>query len=334
MACLKLSYYENANPLKVVYRSSKKLENQDGSYYPFGLVMSGISSKAANITPNKDKTFQGQKFDDDLGINLIQFKWRNHDPQIGRFIEIDPLSEKYEYNSTYAFSENKVTSHVELEGLEAVLTDDKKPKPYTPLPINPLAPLIHQGQANIQAENVRTQYNKEAAKLSPTDKQGRADLKEKARVNTPEPFNSIVEKGRPMAGEQAKVTDPNFKGNATKTNIEVNETIKTTGALGKVFIGVAVVQSGFTIANSNNPVRETITEAAGWGGATYVGGQFAAGGAYIGGPWGAFAGGVIGSTVGFVGGKAAGDAIIDNVKKPQPTQLPISPLPFMFNLFF
>jgi hypothetical protein len=29
------------------------------------------------------------------------------------------LSDKYEYNSTYAFSENKVTAHVELEGLES-----------------------------------------------------------------------------------------------------------------------------------------------------------------------------------------------------------------------
>jgi hypothetical protein len=39
--------------------------------------------------------------------------------QTGRFWQIDPLAEKYDYNSTYAFSENKVTSHVELEGLEA-----------------------------------------------------------------------------------------------------------------------------------------------------------------------------------------------------------------------
>jgi 5-methylcytosine-specific restriction endonuclease McrA len=53
-------------------------------------------------------------------LDWIQFKWRNHDPQIGRFIEIDPLANDYVYNSTYAFSENKVTGHVELEGLEAV----------------------------------------------------------------------------------------------------------------------------------------------------------------------------------------------------------------------
>ena len=81
--------------------------------------MSGISSKAAGGIQNKEKTFQGQRFDDDLGLDWVQFKWRNHDPQIGRFIEIDPLSDKYVHNSTYAFSENKVTAHVELEGLEA-----------------------------------------------------------------------------------------------------------------------------------------------------------------------------------------------------------------------
>ncbi|HTN39068.1 MAG TPA: hypothetical protein VL053_18445 [Arachidicoccus sp.] len=41
------------------------------------------------------------------------------DPQIGRFWQIDPLADKYVYNFTYAFSENKVTSHIELEGLES-----------------------------------------------------------------------------------------------------------------------------------------------------------------------------------------------------------------------
>jgi RHS repeat-associated protein len=92
-----------------------------GGYYPFGFTMAGISSKALSFgePKNKEETFQGQRFDDELGLNWVQFKWRNHDPQIGRFLQIDPLAEEYVYNSTYAFSENKVTSHVELEGLEA-----------------------------------------------------------------------------------------------------------------------------------------------------------------------------------------------------------------------
>lgn len=41
-----------------------------------------------------------------------------HDPRIGRFFTIDPLSDKYPWNSTYAFSENRVIDGVELEGLE------------------------------------------------------------------------------------------------------------------------------------------------------------------------------------------------------------------------
>ncbi len=97
---------------------------ETSEYYNFGLKMSGISYSCVGKIQNRDKTFQGQKFDDDLGANYVQFKWRNHDPQIGRFIEIDPLAEKYVYNSTYAFSENKATSFIELEGLEA------SPLPY------------------------------------------------------------------------------------------------------------------------------------------------------------------------------------------------------------
>jgi RHS repeat-associated protein len=69
--------------------------------------------------PNKWK-FQGQEHVDDLDLNWDSFKWRNHQPDIGRFFNIDPLAEKYVYNSPYAFSENKVVAHIELEGLEAL----------------------------------------------------------------------------------------------------------------------------------------------------------------------------------------------------------------------
>jgi RHS repeat-associated protein len=95
---------------------------EETHYYPFGLTMAGISSKALEFgnPKNKEQTFQGQRFDDELGLNWVQFKWRNHDPQIGRFIEIDPLANDYVHNSPYAFSENKVTAHIELEGLEAI----------------------------------------------------------------------------------------------------------------------------------------------------------------------------------------------------------------------
>jgi hypothetical protein len=41
-----------------------------------------------------------------------------HDPRIGRFFAVDPLTKKYPHNSPYAFSENRVVDGIELEGLE------------------------------------------------------------------------------------------------------------------------------------------------------------------------------------------------------------------------
>lgn len=65
-------------------------------------------------------SYSDQEHIGDLNLGWDSFKWRNHQPDIGRFFNIDPLAEKYVYNSPYAFSENAVTRHRELEGLEKV----------------------------------------------------------------------------------------------------------------------------------------------------------------------------------------------------------------------
>ncbi|UKB86418.1 hypothetical protein LF887_17160 [Chryseobacterium sp. MEBOG06] len=59
---------------------------------------------------------QGQEKQEDT--KWSSFKWRNYDPTFGRFFSIDPLSEKYAYQSHYNFSENRVVDGRELEGLE------------------------------------------------------------------------------------------------------------------------------------------------------------------------------------------------------------------------
>ena len=100
---------------KVTQTKSPVIQQED--FYPFGLKFNSFVRESS--VPNNMKLFQGQEHIDDLGLNWDSFKWRNHMPDIGRFFNVDPLSEKYVYNSPYAFSENKVTAHVELEGLEA-----------------------------------------------------------------------------------------------------------------------------------------------------------------------------------------------------------------------
>jgi RHS repeat-associated protein len=95
----------------------KSLVIQSDDYYPFGLTFN--SYRREDNVLNRIK-FQGQEHIDELNLGWDSFKWRNHQPDIGRFFGIDPFSEKYVYNSPYAFSENDVVAAIELEGLEKV----------------------------------------------------------------------------------------------------------------------------------------------------------------------------------------------------------------------
>jgi RHS repeat-associated protein len=91
---------------------------QSNDYYPFGLTYNSYQRESSLVN---DWRFQGQENVDDLGLNWDSFKWRNHQPDLGRFFNVDPLADKYVYNSPFAFSENHVVAHRELEGLEKLL---------------------------------------------------------------------------------------------------------------------------------------------------------------------------------------------------------------------
>lgn len=118
---IRLSYSDKNNDgdIDVIPGSAANEIIEEKNYYPFGLEHKGYNNTITGREHNWD--FQGQEHTEDLGLNVHEFRWRIHDPAIGRFWQIDPLAEDFTYNSPYAFSENKVISHFELEGLEAVL---------------------------------------------------------------------------------------------------------------------------------------------------------------------------------------------------------------------
>lgn len=76
---------------------------EESHYYPFGLMMAGISSKALKPgTVKNDIKYNGIKFEDDLGLGIYDAKFRELDPQIGRWWQIDPKIENMEMWSPYA----------------------------------------------------------------------------------------------------------------------------------------------------------------------------------------------------------------------------------------
>ncbi|THV62048.1 RHS repeat-associated core domain-containing protein [Chryseobacterium candidae] len=87
------------------------------NYYPFGLNHIEGMLSSSNFGGYYSYKYQSQELQE---TGFYSFKWRNYMPDVGRFFNIDPLSEKYAYQSHYNFSENRVVNARELEGLEAV----------------------------------------------------------------------------------------------------------------------------------------------------------------------------------------------------------------------
>ena len=88
-------------------------------YYPYGMTMPGRNGNSGDYRYG----FQGQERDDEVKGegNSVNYKYRMHDPRVGRFFAVDPLADKYPHNSPYAFSENRLLDGVELEGREVLL---------------------------------------------------------------------------------------------------------------------------------------------------------------------------------------------------------------------
>ena len=116
MGCHRLTYHQKTSSKTEstpIFEMGKK---QGSDYQVFGMQMPGRNGSTGDYRYG----FQGQEKDDEVKGegNSINYKFRMHDPRIGRFFAVDPLANEYPHNSPYAFSENVVINAVELEGLE------------------------------------------------------------------------------------------------------------------------------------------------------------------------------------------------------------------------
>jgi RHS repeat-associated protein len=141
---------------------------EESHYYPFGLTMAGISSKALSFgNPENKIKFVSQELDSDLELNWYQFRYRNHDPQIGRFVQIDPLADDYVHNSPYAYAENRVINGIDLEGLEWVPASVLQNPNFN----------YNSYQNSFRSESTNQSYQRKSGELAPMPAAERAALK-------------------------------------------------------------------------------------------------------------------------------------------------------------
>ncbi|WP_281233125.1 DUF6443 domain-containing protein [Flavobacterium gelatinilyticum] len=108
-------YKDHLGNIRISYDKTLAIK-EESNYYPFGLKQEGYNTVKTGVE-NKYK-FQGQERQDELGLGWDSFKYRNYDYTIGRFMSIDPLTEKYRDWGPYVFSGNRVIDAREIEGLE------------------------------------------------------------------------------------------------------------------------------------------------------------------------------------------------------------------------
>ncbi|WP_132066303.1 RHS repeat domain-containing protein, partial [Aquimarina spinulae] len=94
---------------------------QEKNYYPFGLQHKGYNFDVKGR--KHDYGYNGKEEQSELGLDWIDYGARNYNAAIGRWMNMDPLAEKYYDKSSYNYSLNNPVFFVDPDGRTVDVTD-------------------------------------------------------------------------------------------------------------------------------------------------------------------------------------------------------------------
>jgi RHS repeat-associated protein len=95
---------------------------EENHYYAYGLKIEAISSRKlpdpADGHIGNYHLFNDKELFEEADLDWYDYGFRNYDPQIGRFPQLDPLAHGYTYYTPYQYAGCEPIANVDVDGLE------------------------------------------------------------------------------------------------------------------------------------------------------------------------------------------------------------------------